>query len=470
MLHRSTRPARALAVLLAFPLFGLGACATTGTPRPGAAGVGDPYYPSSGNGGFDVSHYDLEFDVDMAGGTLAGRTRIRATATQSLSTFNLDFSGFVVREVWVNQRPAAHRRDGSELIIQPADPIRAGGDMRVLVVYDGTPELIPDPGVPFAPGVGWDQRDDSVYVISQPTGAHGFFPCSDHPSDKATFALQVAVPAGYTVVANGSPEESGWRDDKFVWRWRSRDPMATYLVTVAIDHFDSVEQAGPRGLPLRHYFPEGSAAELRVPFEATSAILEFFGERFGRYPFESCGGILSRREDLGGALETQTIPVYGLHAGHENVIAHELAHQWFGNDVSLERWSDIWLNEGIAEYLSILWMRERHGEDAYLEQLRKLQLFVQKQQVGPPLDPGVENLFGAEVYLRGSLAAYALHRAVGDELFIEILREFLARHAGGNASIADFTGLVAELGGSAARDELELWLTQPAPPLILELE
>ena len=470
MIHGPPRSARALALLLFLSLLGLGACATSGGPRPGAAGVGDPYYPNSGNGGFDVEHYDLELDVDMESATLAGRARILATTTQALSTFNLDFSGFVVREVWVNERPVAHRRDGSELIVQPAEPLDAGTAMRVIVVYDGVPALIEDPAVSFAPGVGWGQRDDSVYVISQPTGAHGFFPCSDHPSDKATVSMHVSVPEGYTVAANGTPDEPGWRDGKLVWSWHSRDPMATYLVTVAIDRLDLVEQSGPGGLPLRHYFPEGSDPELRVPFEATSAMLEFFAERIGPYPFESYGGILSSREDFGGALETQTLPVYGLGAGHESVIAHELAHQWFGNDVSLERWSDIWLNEGIAEYLSLLWLRERDGEEAFVERLAKLQLFVQTRQVGPPLDPGVENLFGVEVYLRGSLAVHALHRALGDELFFAVLSEFYSSHAGGSANIDDFTTLVAERGGREARDELVRWLTREAPPRIPELD
>src|SRR5690606_23732943 len=213
----------------------LTAAATLLTPQtaaaqaytPGAAGVGDPYFPQAGNGGYDARHYDLNLAYDPSSRKLTARTTMLATATRDLSRFNLDFSGPKVRAVSVNGRPAKFRRAGSELVVTPAARISHGDDFRVVVSYAGRPRPIKDAKL----GVyGWVPTSDGAVVLSQPDGARSFYPVNDHPRDKATYRVRITVPKGLTALASGEPVgEPKTRGGRTTFEWASRQPMASYL-------------------------------------------------------------------------------------------------------------------------------------------------------------------------------------------------------------------------------------------------
>jgi len=201
--------------------------------------------------------------------------------------------------------------------------------------------------------VSWNSYDDGVMVAGEPAGSSGWYPVNEHPLDKATYSYRITVPAPYSVAANGQLINTiSNPDDTSTFVWKSAWPMASYLATVNIAVFDVETEDGPNGVLIRNYFEENISQRTRSTFDRQAEMIEFFNEVFGPYPFSAYGAVVHNL-DLGFALETQTLSLFGRRTG-EGVVAHELAHQWFGNSVSLKSWQDIWLNEGFASYAEIL--------------------------------------------------------------------------------------------------------------------
>jgi hypothetical protein len=202
--------------------------------EPGSPGLGDPYFPLDGNGGYDVRHYLLDLSYDPATGLLAGSATISARATQNLSAFNLDLEGLTVRSVRVDDEPAAFSRSGAELTVTPQDGIADDDDFKAIVAYDGVPKAINGQ----LGTSGFFHTDDGSLVIGQPHVAATWFPANDHPLDKASFTFRITVPEGLEVVANGVLRERESEQGKTTWTWRAEAPMATYLATANVGQFN----------------------------------------------------------------------------------------------------------------------------------------------------------------------------------------------------------------------------------------
>ena len=202
---------------------------------PGDPGIGDPYFPLDGNGGYDVRHYDLNVAYDPPSDRLRGVTTIKARATQNLSRFNLDLHGLTVRYIAVDGRRASWSRDGDELTVRPRHGLRKRERFTTVVVYDGVPETIGDAEVGLS---GFIHTDDGNYVSGQPDVAATWYPVNDHPLDKASYTFRVTVPKGLEAVANGELVGKSSRHGKTTWKWDAREPMASYLTTATIGEFD----------------------------------------------------------------------------------------------------------------------------------------------------------------------------------------------------------------------------------------
>src|SRR5690349_9874175 len=196
-------------------------------PTPGADGIGDALYPTLGNGGYDVEHYDLALRYETAdlGQALDGRIEIQARATETLSRFNLDFSGDSIGSITVDYVPATWVRAGEELVITPARSLRRGKHFRVVIEHAVSTPLVPDPNV-FLGAPFFVTADGSAWA-GQPNGAHRIFPCNDHPADKASFTFRIDVPAGTTAVANGELVDHVTAGGREIWSYDQRQPMAT---------------------------------------------------------------------------------------------------------------------------------------------------------------------------------------------------------------------------------------------------
>jgi aminopeptidase N len=443
------------------------------TALPAASdGLGDPFYPQLGNGGYDAQHYTLDLSVDMRSGAISGTVTLAARATADLPAYNLDFQGLTVREVAVDGQPATFSRTDHELTIAPAAAITSGATFTTTVGYDGVPNVVRDRAIPIL--LGWNRYDGGVYVASEPSGAASWYPVNDHPRDKATYTFRVTVAKPYVVAANGLLAQTRDNGDTRTYIWEAADLLASYLVTVNIAEFVEDTGQGPGGLPIRNFFPPAVAANARRVFAPTAEMIDYFDDLFGQFPFEAYGVVVANRS-LGYALETQTLSLFGRDlasadpASVQTVVAHELAHQWFGDSVSPANWQDIWLNEGFASYAEWLWIERIAGAQ---ERDRIIDETYRQLDIRAPPPPGAPpraDLFNDGVYRRGGLTLHALRLRVGDDTFFKILRAYAERYRHSTASTADFLAVAEEVGEQDLDALFDGWLYAKKLPEMPEL-
>ncbi|MCX4984628.1 M1 family metallopeptidase [Streptomyces sp. NBC_00572] len=452
--------ALAASLLLAIP-------ASAADFTPGAPGIGDSYYPTSGNGGYDVSHYDLRLKYQPATDLLEGTATIVATAKQNLSRFNLDL-GLTVSEVRVNGRLAKFTASGAhELEVTPAAPLEKNKAISIVVRYAGKPSEVKIDG-----WSAWARTPDGGVAAQEPDSAVWWFPSNDHPLDKATFDVSVSVPDGTQAISNGVLQSQSSRLGWTRFNWRSNKPQATYLATLAVGKFDITTDKTANGLPVLNAYSKDlgdNDGAARASIERTTEVAEWLEGVFGPYPFNSLGGYVPNVTS-GFALETQTRPFYSprqfANGANVSVVVHELAHQWYGDSVSVRDWKDIWVNEGFARYSQWLWS-EKEGEGTAQELADYV--YATRTAEDPfwtvkPGDPGAENQFHIAVYDRGALALQALRNEIGDEDFFAILKGWPQQFAYGNARVADFVRYAEKVSGKPLAELFDTWLYQPSKP------
>ena len=442
----------------------------------GSTGLGDSLYPGFGNGGYDVTHYLLDFTIhDVATSDLTAIVTIEAIATQDLGSFNLDFVGFDINSLMVNGAEADYSRKGQELIVSPLKPLVDGDMFTVVVQYNGSPEEMQSVALPVQ--TGWVTVDGGSFVLSEPDGSASFYPVNDHPLDKATYTFRVTVPKPFEVAANGLLIETTDKGDATTFVFDSPSLMASYLATINIDEFDIETMSSDNGIPIRNYYSTGLSEKVRAPFARQGEMIDYFSGLFGPYPFEVYGALVMDAE-FGSALENQTLSIFGIDMvdvddveGTELTVAHELAHQWFGDSVSVADWRDIWLNEGFATYAEVLWVEHAEGPEArdeYVEYLYS-DMVEYGDVVGAPGNPPANDLFNASVYEWGGLTLHALRLEVGDEAFFKILKTYHNRYKNSNATTEDFVSVAEEISGMELGEFFNNWLYSGSLPPIPEL-
>jgi aminopeptidase N len=439
------------------------------TPTPGAAGIGDRLNPTIGNGGYDVLHYDLDlrYATSDPAQPVDGDETIVARATQSLSSFDLDFGGDAVGAVWVNRRPASFTREGEELVVTPKHPLRKGKRFVVRIKdFSATPTV---PGDDPA-STGFFITPDGSATAPQPYYAHLVYPSNDHPRDKATFTFRFDVPAGRDAVANGNEVGHWTRGDRSYWKYEMPQPMATELTQLAVGDWDFSTPIRHRGVLLRDVTAPSLTASVQPALALEPGQLDYMEERVGRYPFDVFGSLILVA-DLGFALETQTISLLDSSWFEESqgvwdpTMLHELSHMWFGDSVAPYEWSDLWLNEGHASWYEFLYAEEKGfladdttnypDEQGYatLDELMKA-VYAHGDQwrhdYGPVAkpssgDPGFDDLFSLQVYHGGALVLYALRQKIGTTAFDRLERAWVHRYENGVASTDDFIDLAARV-------------------------
>lgn len=471
----STSGIQFLAISLAFIL--LAGCippAPPVTPTPtnpasgvsGAPGIGDPYYPKLGNGGYNVQHYTITLDVDPAANSVTGSTTILANAAEALSSFNLDFHGLTLESVTVNEAEAKYSRSGDELTVTPAAVLEASKPFTAVIHYRGTPGTVTSGGIS---GMGWSHGESgTINVWGESDAASTWYPNNNHPRDKATYRFEISVPDPWMVAATGSLKETTKNGDRTTFVWEMDQPMATYLASINIDRYELATQTGPNGLSIRNYFPTDFPVSYRSRFSTLPAMIDFFDDLFGPYPFDEYGVVIAGEDGLCEqaqiALEAQTL---SLHCPSqvmisEGVIVHELAHMWFGDSVSLENWKDIWLKEGFATYASWLW--QARDDPAALAGIANNARDSYFDTPHPVADPGPDNLYSIESYTGGSLVLYALQQEVGNEIFFRIAQTYAEQYKGGNAGTDEFIAVAEEVSGRDLTSFFDAWLFSPTLP------
>jgi len=420
------------------------------------------YFPERGNEGYRVEHYDLWMEYRVGQNRLTGTARLTVLALDDLEALSLDLAALRVDAVLIESTRARFEHHGEKLRVTLPKRIPAGIRFWIDVRYGGRPR----PTHSRFGGLGWEQLSDGVLVAGQPTGAPSWFPCDDRPDRKATYHFEITTSAAYHVVANGVLIRTAPHGSSTTWIYDQDAPMATYLASIQIGRYQVIDLPGP--VQQRLVVPMRRATAAREAFASQEAIMELFCDLFGPYPFDGYTVVVTD-DSLEIPIEAQGMSIFGSnHLGRtwesRRLVAHELAHQWFGNSLTLADWRDIWLHEGFACYAEWLWS-DASGRDSADEHARRWHRSVARQPQNLVLaDPGPADLFDDRVYKRGALTLHALRLTVGETVFFRILRRWVAAHRHASVDTAQFIALVEAESGKRMRDFFTAWLDTPQLP------
>ncbi|MEV6299929.1 M1 family metallopeptidase [Actinoplanes sp. NPDC051861] len=434
-----------------------------GDASPGADRSTDSYLPEHGNGGYRVLHYDLDLDYRVVSNRLAGRATITARAGQPLSRFSLDLGRFRVTDVRVDGRPAKFGHRPDKLRIKPERPIGYGATFKIEIRYAGSP-------VPISGrwgDIGWDELTDGALVAAQPIGAPSWFPCNDRPDDKATFLVTVTTTSPYTVLVTGDLVARRRRAGAITWIYERNEPTAPYLMSVQIGRYEQVELAPGRVIQ-RAAIPPRLRAPFRHDFGRHGEIMATLQRLFGPYPFREYVVVVAD-DDLDDPVEAQGMAVFGRNhvdgrRTHERLVVHELAHQWFGNSLTIADWRHIWLNEGFATYAEWLWSQFAGGPSANTHAARWHAWLRTRPANVAVANPGVDRMFDPVVYKRGALALHALRAKAGEKAFFALLRSWTAEYRHRTVTTAQFREHAARFTPESLDGLFATWLDRPALP------
>lgn len=419
---------------------------------------------STGDPGIDVTYYRLDLRLSPATSTLQGVVRVTAkVAASSITGVTLDLSGgMAVDSVRMGQTPLPVTRYPSSFLASLPSPLPKDAVLSIDIYYHGTPASTGFGSFQFsaASGSPW------IWSLSQPYGARDWWPCKDHQLDKADSAdIIVTCPTGLKVGSNGllrSTTDNG--DGTTTFFWAERYPIATYLISIAVGPFVAFSDwywYGPTdSMEVLNYVLPSHLAVARQELPKTVPMLEIFSRMYGPYPFlqEKYGHSQFGR---GGAMEHQTMT--STTTFDEDVLAHELAHQWFGDLITCRTWQDLWLNEGFATYSESLYREARYGTSEYRRMIRgrmtsalnaQGSLFVTDTTT-------VANLFAtSRVYAKGAWVLHMLRRVMGDSSFFRAVRQYAAdpRFRYGTAATADFQGICEGVSGTSLAWFFNQWI------------
>lgn len=416
---------------------------------------------------YDVRHYDLDLTFDPLAALVSGTVRTRATVVAGpLATLDLDLeAGMVVDSAYAGGAPTTFTRSG-DLLTLNLDRAYAGGEpLEVAVRYHGLPLT----GGTFGGAFGFSFANGRrlIWSLSEPYGARTWWPCKDAPEDKAdSVDVRFTVPTGMLTASNGTLVSA--TDDGVVstTRWHEGHPIATYLVSIAsYPYAHSVDWYRPAPADSMRIdffnFPETAGAVAPVQAEVKGMIAAF-AARMGPYPFvdEKYG---HAQFLFGGGMEHQTCTSLG--SFQEYVVAHELSHQWWGDNVTCRNFHHIWLNEGFADYCEALWAEAGGGPAAYHADL------AVKEYLGPGTvyvddTTDVARIFDSNLtYDKGGWVLHMLRHVVGDTLFFQSLRHYREKFAYGTAVTDDFRIACEEVTGRDLRAFFQQWVYGEGHPV-----
>lgn len=425
----------------------------------------------------------MELDVRLAANRVAGTAVLHLRLLCQTAEVELDLHRLAVDEAraavggrTLRVRATRPRSRPHRVVVALGESLPAGTAVELTLRYSGHPVPRRSPWGT----IGWEELTDGVLVAGQPHGASTWVPCIDSPAVRQTADITLTTDAGYLPLANGRGERvrARARGSRETWRWVLDRPVPAYLLTVQIGRYRQVtapgSSAAPGVPPLRLVVSPRHQARAEQAMSAQARMMQTFVAAYGPYPFADYAAVVAD-DVLEIPLEAAGLSLFGTNHldgswESERLIAHEMAHQWFGNAVTLGRWSDLWLHEGFACYSEWLWA-EATGRSSVTSMARRAWRGLQAQPEDLVLaDPGPERMFDDRVYKRGALTVVALRRLLGDAAFGEAVRDWVARHA---FATVDSTGLRAHLHGWAPRAGvtvgdvdavLDAWTLRPELP------
>ena len=441
--------------------------------------VADPQYPERGNADVDVLHYDLTLAWAPGTATLTGTATLSIRPVRQLSAISLDFgSWYAIDAASVNGTPSTPNAAGGKadkLTLPLAAPLAKDAVATVVVRYHGQPHEVkmPSSRADAKEGIGLRAMPGGeAWTMQEPYGAFTWYPVNDIPSDKARYDIHVTVPAGWSAVATGEFGGSTHGANGDTFTWHGGDPQASYLTTLAIGHYARLDRTGPHGLPITLWTRTGVDDELVQPLRMVPEMISWLETRFGRYPFPAAGVVTVGSIS---AMETQEMVTLGgliardaggtRHVYVEQVVLHELSHQWFGDAVTPSDWRGLWLNEGFATWVQFQW--EIEHDQLTLEEWRKSALDEDgdvRKKYGPPGAPHADQFAEHNVYTSAALMLQAIHDRVGDTAFLALARDWVQQHRDGTVDRTLFTAFVKQHTGKDLTELIDAWLDSPTTP------
>jgi len=433
--------------------------------------------------GVDVLHYSIQLSLGDGADEISGETAIRVRFIQANVrevTFDLaaltDGRGMSVSSIAMSGRPLpfTHRPDNKLVITLPAAP-EVQSRVEFVVRYQGSPRIFkPAKGLSIAQN---RHGDRTFYALNWPDGAREWFPCIDHPYEKATSEMRVTAPSRYQVVSNGLlQEETDLGNGTRVTHWKQSVPISTWLITLGVAQF-AVKHYGPAtGIPLETWVAWQDRHQAAVTFELPARrAIAFFSEFVGPYPYERLANIIAA--GLSGGTEHASAIFYGERTIADrpatNLVAHEIAHQWFGDSVTESDWDDVWLSEGFATYFTLLYTEHYAGRDAFVEGLNRSRRTVLEAEKKMPGQPVIHNnlsdmrrVLNQLVYQKGGWVLHMLRELTGRDAFQQGIREYYKHYRDANASTDQFRRVMEEASGQELRWFFDQWLKRAGSPVL----
>jgi aminopeptidase N len=437
---------------------------TDGWSQPTA----DPVYPQRGDANIDVGAYRLVMNWAPDDRILTGSAELSIRAARATNEARLDLAGdLTVDQVTVDGRPATATEQGDKLIVATGRSLAVGDRFTVTVRYHGTPQPASFPGTRTdVDGVGAHVgTDGAIWALSEPYGAYTWFPGSDQPSDKALLDVDLTVPAGWAGVSSGrlTGETTGPAGTR-TFHWHQAEPIATYLVAFAVDRFDRIDETGPRGLPVTYWVRPADRSAMEPLLRRVPDALAWLSARLGPYPFSTAGVVIV--PDASG-LETQSMVTLGPIHGKDAVpvLVHELSHQWFGDTVTPRTWRDMWLNEGFATYVQMLYTVDKLGGDR-TDTVRGWRAADAewRRRAGPPAHYDPTEFAARNVYNGPALMLDRIRARIGDARFAALLRDWPQQHRNSNQDRAGFTAWLNGYAGQDLTALVDAWLDGATTP------
>jgi aminopeptidase N len=424
-------------------------------------------------------HYLVNITLNDKLSEISASARLDVAIVKPTRVIDLDFGELTVDRVTIDSKPLKFTHDNGKLLVDLPGPAKVGDSIALTVDYHGKPKdgllLTADKdGHPAAVGDNWPNR------------VHHWIPSFDHPSGKATVTFNITAPAGQEVVANGRLDHvettvNGQR----TWTYTEGIPIPPYCMIIAVGEFAKVEPVQPALTPLSYYVPLSDREFAQQGFSPGAPAVEFFTQYIGRYPYEKLALIVGATrfggmENSSAIVFTSTLfsrparvgmsKTFGVPANNVSLIAHEIAHQWFGDSVTESTWSDLWLSEGFATYFAGLFVQRYEGEEAfqqYMKDASRRAFEYERAHRTPIFDRDTENLMSLlnpNNYEKGAWVLHMLRANLGDALFFKSIRTYYDSHLQSNASTEDLRRAFEKVSGKDLRGFFARWVYDSGHP------
>ena len=427
--------------------------------------VEDRVYPSVGDPGVDALHYQLDLTWASKSKALDAVETLIFRATEDASEFQLDFGrSLTITSLALDGEKVAFRERGKDLVVRA--PVQADERHTLKLRYSGTPKPVAAPTTrdDFST-IGWQITDQGeTWTMQEPFGAYSWYAVNDHPSDKALYDFTLTTRSPWVGVANGKLRSRQQAGGSTVTDWHLDEPAASYLVTVAFGNFRMTRDTSKSGVPMTYWTPRDSAISLRS-VEVAADELDWLEGKLGPYPFSTLGLLVV---DSRSGMETQTMITLGTtdYTLSPSVVVHEMIHQWYGDQVTPRDWRDVWMNEGMAMYLQVVWESQEYGFELD-ETLAEwaAQDGEQRATNGPPANYDPATFGEGNIYYLPALMWDQLRQRIGDRQFWRLVKAWPRSRDNANSSYDDITAWWSRKTGDDLRPMFDAWLLgRQSPP------